>query len=39
MKLGQLIDYDKREFFFFKNYAEKEAGSLVPDLFLFFKYA
>ena len=25
--------------FFFKNYAENEAGRLVPDLFLFFKYA
>ena len=22
----------------FKNYAENEAGRLVPDLFLFFKY-
>ena len=28
-----------REIFFFKNYAENEAGRLVPDLFLFFKIA
>ena len=28
-----------RKIFFFKNYAENEAGRLVPDLFLFFKYA
>ena len=26
-----------REIFFFKSYAENEAGRLVPDLFLFFK--
>ena len=26
-----------REIFFFKNYAENEAGELVPDQFLFFK--
>ena len=26
-----------REIFFFKCHAEKEAGRLVPDLFLFFK--
>ena len=32
MKLGQLIDYNKR------NYAENEAGRLVPGFFLFFKY-
>ena len=35
MKLGQLIEYNKR--FFFKNYAENEAGRLVLDLFLFLK--
>ena len=35
MKLGQLIEHNK--IFFFKNYAENEAGGLVPDLFLFFK--
>ena len=39
MKLGQLIDYITREIFFFKNYVENEAGRLVPDFFLFFKYA
>ena len=38
MKLGQLIEYNKI-IFFFKNYAENEAGKLVPDLFLFFRYA
>ena len=27
------------EIFFFKNYAENEAGRLVPDLFLFIKEA
>ena len=35
MKLGQLIEYNKR-IIFFKNYAKNEAGKLVPDLFLFF---
>ena len=38
MKLGQLIEYNKR-IFFFKNHVENEAGRLVPDLFLFFKMA
>ena len=38
MKLGQLIEYNKRRFFF-KNYAENEVGRLVPDLFLFFENA
>ena len=38
MKFGQLIEYDKRNLFF-KNYAENEAGRLVPDLFLFFEKA
>ena len=37
-KRDQLIDYDKRNIFL-QNYAENEAGRLVPDLFLFFKYA
>ena len=37
MKLGQLIEYIKRNIFFFKNYAESKLGRLVPDLFLFFK--
>ena len=36
MKFGQLIEY-KGEIFFFKNYAENEAGRLVPGLFLFSK--
>ena len=39
VKLGQLIQYNKRNVFFFKSYAENEAGRLVPDLFLVFKYA
>ena len=38
MKLGQLTEYTKRDNFL-KNYAENEAERLVPDLFLFFKYA
>ena len=37
MKFGQLKEYNK--IFFFKNYADNEAEKLVPDLFLFFKYA
>ena len=28
-----------RDIFFIKNYAENEAGRIVPDLFLFFKKA
>ena len=35
MKHGQLTNY---KMFFFKTYAENEAGRLVPDLFLFFEY-
>ena len=38
MKLGQLIQYNKRNVFL-KNYAEKQAGRLVPDLLLSFKKA
>ena len=38
MKFSQLIEYDKKNIFF-KNHAEKEAGRLVPNLFLFFKKA
>ena len=38
MKLGQLVDYNKRNIYF-KNYADNEAEKLIPDLFLFFKYA
>ena len=39
MKFGQLIEYNKNKILFFKNYAENEAGRLVPGLFLFFKNA
>ena len=35
MKLGQLIEYTKRNIFF-KNYAENKNMRLVPDLFLIF---
>ena len=38
MKFGQSIEYNKRNIFF-KNYAENEAGRLVPDLFLFSEKA
>ena len=38
MKFGQLIEYNKRNIFL-ENYAENEAGRLVPDLPLFFKKA
>ena len=38
MKLGQLIEYYKRNIFL-QNYAENKAGRLVLDLFLFFKNA
>ena len=38
MEFGQLIELP-REIFFFENYAENEAGKLVPDRFLFFKKA
>ena len=34
MKFGQLIEHNRRNIFF-KNYAEIEAGALVPDLFIF----
>ena len=33
MELGQLIEYNKRNVFFFKNHAENEAGRLVPVCF------
>ena len=39
MKFCQLIEYNKRYVFFFKNHAENEAKKLVPDVFLFFKKA
>ena len=35
MKFGQLTKYNKRNFFFFKNYEENVARRLVPDLFIF----
>ena len=38
MKFGQLIEYIK-EIFLFKNYAENEAGRLVPVLFSLFEKA
>ena len=43
MKIGQLRGYNSRNLieyknkFFSRNYAENEAGGLVPDLFFFFK--
>ena len=33
MKFGQLIEYNKINFFFFKNHAENEKERLVPDFF------
>ena len=36
MKFGQLIEYNKRSIFFFKNHPENKAGKLIPDNFLFF---
>ena len=36
MKLGQIIEYNKRNFCF-KNHAENEEGLLVPELFFFKK--
>ena len=36
MKLDDLIEYTQKNIFF-KNYAENEAGGLVPDLFLILK--
>ena len=38
MKLGQLIEYNKRNNFL-KNYAENEVERLVRDLFLFLEKA
>ena len=37
MTFGQLKVYNKIIVFLFKNYAQNEAGSLVPDFFCFFK--
>ena len=39
MKFGQLIEYNMRNCFFFKNYAENEPGRIVPGLVLSFKIA
>ena len=36
MKIGQEMNIS-REIVLLKNHAENESGSLVPDLFLFFK--
>ena len=36
MKFGQIIEYNKK-IFFFKSYAENEVERLVLELFLFFK--
>ena len=36
MKFAQVIEYNKRNIFFFKNHAENEARRLVPDVFAFF---
>ena len=38
MKLGQLMEYNMRNIFC-KNYAENEAGEVVPDLFSFLQIA
>ena len=38
MRLGQLIEYNKRNIFL-ENYGENEAGRLVSEHFLFFKKA
>ena len=38
MKLGQVIEHNKRNIFF-KNHFENETGRLVWDFFLFFKEA
>ena len=38
MKIGQVIEHNKRNIFF-KNYSENDARRLVPDLCLFFKKA
>ena len=36
MRFGQLIEYNKK-IFFFKNHAENGAGTLIPDLFFIFE--
>ena len=39
MKIGQVIEHNNRNIFFFKSNSENETGRLVPELFLFFKKA
>ena len=39
LKFDQLIKYNKRTIFSFKNHTENETGILIPDLFLCFKKA
>ena len=34
---GEVIEYNQRNFFFFKNHAQIEVARLVPGLFLFFQ--
>ena len=34
---GEVIEYNQRNVFFFKNHAQIEVARLVPGLFLFFK--
>ena len=36
MKFGQVMSYNKRNIFFFKNHEEIEAGRLVPNSFFVF---
>ena len=40
-QFSQVVEYNKRNFFFFffENHVENESGRLVPDLFLFLKKA
>ena len=39
MKFGHLVEYNKRNIFFFKNYAGNEVRRLVSDRFFFLKKA
>ena len=38
MKFGELLEYEKKEMFFFKNQTENEAVRLVPDLVFLKKH-
>ena len=38
MKLGQRIEYNRINIFFFRSYTDNKAGRLVPDLYLFFVF-